>query len=149
MSNRSNIATLLVAFAAVAGLAACAGVKTSKYSYDASYRLNQPVKDAECYDASVLLSKDLAASKDIAKKVLTALDATIGTEAAGQIDAQRNRHIGVLAGSGGEELTLTFKEATAKTTFVTAATKTGFVGGAGQKAWSCQIVDEMVKMAAK
>jgi hypothetical protein len=32
---------------------------------------------------------------------------------------------------------------------VTVATKTGFVGGAGQKAWSCQIVDEMVKMVAK
>jgi hypothetical protein len=27
------------------------------------------------------------------------------------------------------------------------ATKTGFVGGAGQKAWSCQIVDQMVTMA--
>lgn len=147
MNNRSNL-TLLVAFAAV-GLTACAGVTTSQYSYDSSYKLNQPVKDAKCYDASVLLSKDLAASKDIARKVLAAIDASIKVDSDAQIDAQRNRHVGVLVGSGGEELTLTFKAETAKTTFVTAATKTGFVGGAGQKAWSCQIVDEMAKMAAK
>ena len=33
--------------------------------------------------------------------------------------------------------------------FVSATTKTGFVGGAGMKAWSYRIIDEIVKMATK
>jgi len=78
-----------------------------------------------------------------------AIDSTIQEESLTFIGAQRNRHIGVFVGSGGEELFITLQEITNKSTFVSAATKTGFVGGAGQKAWSCRIVDEIAKMASK
>jgi hypothetical protein len=130
-------------------LSGCAGTATSKYTADNNqYTVNQPVKDAECYDASVMLGADAARTRDIVKKVLAALDSTVKTESDSQIMAQRNRHIGVLVGSGGEELTVTMKSVDDSKTFLTATTKTGFVGAAGQKAWSCQIVDEAVKLAA-
>jgi hypothetical protein len=88
-------------------------------------------------------------AKDIAKKVIIALDSKITEETDTSIKAQRNRHIGVFVGSGGEELTVNLKGIDSNKTFISATTKTGFVGGAGQKAWSCQIIDEMVKMASK
>ena len=127
----------------------CAGVSTSGLSYDDKYQLNVPKKADGCYDASVLLGANGERSKDVAKRVMVAVDATIESETPTSINAQRNRHIGLLVGSGGEELFVNLKSITPEKTFVTVATKTGFVGGAGQKAWSCQVVDEMVKMVAK
>ena len=127
----------------------CAGVATSKLTYNDSYKLNSPKITEGCYDASVLLGASVERTRDVAKKVLTAVDSTITGETPSSIAAQRNRHIGVLVGSGGEELFVDWKAVDTEKTFVTVATKTGFVGGAGQKAWSCQIVDEMAKMVAK
>lgn len=94
----------------------------------------------------MLLGADVARTKDITKKVLVAVDATVELEQDKSIKAQRNRHIGLLVGSGGEELFINWNAMGPEQTYVTVATKTGFVGGAGQKAWSCQMVDEMVKM---
>ena len=130
-------------------LSGCAGVQTSKLSYSDSYQVNQPVKTEGCYDASVVLAKSLGESKEMAKKVLIAIDSTLTHEAETQLNAQRNRTIGLLVGSGGEELSVTLKPVSSDKTFVTATTKTGFVGGAGQKAWSCQIVDELAAMASR
>lgn len=129
-------------------LTGCAGVQTSSFSYSDSYKINQPLKGDDCYDASVVLPRNLLETKDIAKKVLAAIDSTIDEETDTLLKAQRNRHIGVFVGSGGEELSIALKSVTAETTFVTATTATGLVGGAGQKAWSCQIVDEMTEMAS-
>lgn len=130
-------------------LAGCAGVEVSQYAYNGSYKVNEPVKGEKCYDASVLLGADMKRAKEIAKRVLTAIDSTISEETETVIKAQRNRHIGVLVGSGGEELAISLRAAGNDRTFTTVTTKTGFVGGAGQKPWSCRIVDEMVNMASK
>lgn len=143
----------LFAITSMAGVAmmtsGCAGTSVSKYTPTSSqYAVNQPVKDPDCYDASVMLGVDATRAKDISRKILTALDATIKSETSTEIAAQRNRHIGVLVGSGGEELNIKLTSVEAKKTFMTATTKTGFVGGAGQKAWSCKIVDEAVKLAS-
>ena len=140
---------VLVACSFMAVISGCAGTQVSKFSYNDKYVVNQPVKDEKCYDASVLLGTDMARANDIAKKVIIGLDSTITEETNSSIKAQRNRHIGVFVGSGGEELAVNLKEIDSNKTFISATTKTGFVGGAGQKAWSCRIVDEMVKMAAK
>ena len=148
-SNRTLLSFRTILAVACIALSACAGTKTSTHTLNDSYKVNQPTKSDGCYDAAVLLGKNLADSKVIANKVLTAIDAKPSSETDTHINAQRNRHIGVVVGSGGEELLLTFKSATSETTFVTAATKTGFVGGAGQKAWSCEIVDQMAAMASK
>lgn len=136
---------LIVAGASV--LAGCAGVPTSTPSYNASYKPNQPVKSDGCYEASVVLARSAIDTAAIAIRALTAIDASVTGRTLTQIKAQRNRHIGVLVGSGGEELDITLRPLSDSSTFVTVATKTGFVGGAGQKAWSCQIVDQMVAMA--
>lgn len=148
--NRGKMRILLASFICVGvGASGCAGVQRSSYSYDNSFRVNQPVKSDGCYDASVLLGKNSSSAKEIGKKVLVAIDSTISEDTATLIKAQRNRHVGVFVGSGGEELSIAMREVSDSTTFVAVTTKTGFVGGAGQKAWSCQIVDEMVAMAAK
>ncbi len=148
---RSNKAlSLLVAvFCFVAIISGCAGTHVSKFSYNENSVVNEPVKGGKCYDASVLLGVDVNRAKDIAKKVIIALDSKISEETDTSIKAQRNRHIGVFVGSGGEELAVNLKEIDSNKTFISATTKTGFVGGAGQKAWSCRIIEEMVKMATK
>jgi hypothetical protein len=86
-------------------------------------RINEPQKGESCHDASVLLGVDLKRGMDIAKKVVAGLDATISKETENSIMAQRNRHIGVFVGSGGEELVIELKKIDDTKTFVTAATK--------------------------
>jgi hypothetical protein len=130
-------------------LAGCAGTATSGFSYNESTAPNRPTKAEGCYDASVLLARGLGESKGIAKKALAAIDVDIATETATTLAGQRNRHVGVFVGSGGEELAVTVKEVSPARTFVTVTTKTGFVGGAGQKAWSCEVVDSIVSLATK
>ncbi len=137
---------VLASIVAAALVSGCAGMATSNMSYNAQLPVNVPQKAEGCYDASVLLSANVDRTKEITKKVLVAIDASVQAEKADSISAQRNRHIGVLVGSGGEELFINWNGVGPEKTFVTVATKTGFVGGAGQKAWSCQTVDEMVKM---
>jgi hypothetical protein len=140
---------MIGAFSLIVIMSGCAGTQVSKYSYNETLIINEPVKDADCYDASVLLGVDIKRAKDIAKKVVIALDSTISEDTDTSIKAQRNRHIGLFVGSGGEELAVILKEVDGKKTFISATTKTGFVGGAGQKAWSCQIIDGIVKMGSK
>ena len=127
----------------------CAGTQVSSFSYNKDYGVNEPKKANKCYDASVLLGVDIARAKEISKRVIVAVDATTTEETDTSIKAQRNRHIGLFVGSGGEELFINLKKIDNNKTFVTAATNMTFVGCAGQKAWSCQIIDEMVKMASK
>lgn len=148
MTTNSRVTLSIAALAVSAVLAGCAGVQASSYSYNDSYKTNQPIKAEGCYDASVLVAKDLRETTEIVTKVLSAVDSTVSEKTELQIKAQRNRQIGLFVGSGGEELLIAFKPSS-KGTFVTVATKTGFVGGAGQKAWSCQIVEQIVVMASK
>ncbi len=140
---------LVASFGVLAVVSGCAGVQVSKFTYDDTYQVNKPMKGEKCYDASVLLGVEINRARDISKKVLVAVDSTLTEETDTLIKAQRNRHIGVFVGSGGEELSVKLREVSENQTFTVVTTKTGFVGGAGQKAWSCQIVDEMVKMAPK
>ena len=149
IQNKKSIFSLIIVFGFIAIMSGCAGTHVSKYSYNENYNVNEPIKGEKCYDASVLLGVNMQRAKDIAKKTLIALDSKITEDTYTSIKAQRNRHIGVFVGSGGEELAINLKEIEANKTFVSATTKTGFVGGAGQKAWSCTIIDEMVKMAMK
>ena len=148
-TNKKNCLFLCVSFCLVVLGSGCAGTQVSKFTYDESYQLNQPVKGEKCYDASVVLGVGMQRAKDIAIKGIVAIDSQIEEETDIYIKARRKRHIGVFVGSGGEILTVNLKEIDSNKTFVSATTKTGFVGGAGMKAWSCRIVDEMVKMASK
>lgn len=135
--------------AAVLTLSACAGVETSKYSYTGNQALNYPSKSDDCYDAAILVGKNIVEAKQISLRVLAALDTSIEKDESTAIKASRNRHIGLLVGSGGEEIFVNLKDVAKDRTFITITTKTGFVGGAGQKAWSCQVVDEVAKQAQR
>lgn len=149
IQSKKSLFLLIVVSIFMTIMSGCAGTHDSKFSYNETYNINEPIKGEKCYDASVLLEVDIKRAKDIAKKVIIALDSKITEEQDTSIKAQRNRHVGVFVGSGGEELSVNLKEIDSNKTFISATTKTGFVGGAGQKAWSCQIIDEMLKMAAK
>jgi len=150
MNGPKSVSIRLALLLGVVGTSGCAGTLVSKFVYRSdAYKVNVPVKDEGCYDASVLLGVGAARTRDVANKVVVALDSTVTASTDTSIQAQRNRHIGVFVGSGGEELAVAWKAVDAGKTFVTAATKTGFVGGAGQKPWSCEIVDKMVEMASK
>jgi hypothetical protein len=147
MKKPAILTALIVCF--IVTLSGCGGTKVSRFSYDESYQINQTNKSEDCYDSSILLGVDIHRAKDISMKVIVAIDATILEESMTFIKAQRNRHIGIFVGSGGEQLFITLQEISINSSFISVATKTGFVGGAGQKAWSCIIVDEMTKMASK
>ncbi|ARU54612.1 hypothetical protein OLMES_0509 [Oleiphilus messinensis] len=131
----------------ISALAGCAGTQVSKYNYDETLSINTPQKSEKCYDASILVSENLTGARDISKKVVIALDSTIAEEKENYIKADRNRHVGLMVGSGGEEIFVNLKKIDERKTFITVTTKTGFVGAAGQKPWSCKIVDEIAKMA--
>lgn len=139
-------AKLAVALGLTSLLVGCAGSQVSQFTYSENMPVNEAVKTEKCYDASVLLAVGLDKAQTVAKRVITGLDATIDEESATHIKAQRNRHIGVFVGSGGEELFVNLKPVTDDQTFVSVTTKTGLVGAAGMKAWSCKAVDEMIKM---
>lgn len=127
----------------------CAGTQISKYEYkNDAYQVNVPLMDEDCYDASVLLNADAARTREVATRVILGLDSTISESTEMSLKAERNRHIGVFVGSGGEELCVEWKRVDDGKTFVTATTKTGFVGGAGQNPWSCKIIEKMVWMVA-
>jgi hypothetical protein len=126
----------------------CAGTTKSAFVHDESFQVNVPEKDAGCYDAAVLLGVDFERAREIARKVIVGLDATIKGETDDHIEAQRNRHMGLFVGSGGEKFVVELKRVDDNTTFITATTKTGFVGAMGMKPWSCQMVDAMVEMAS-
>lgn len=150
MIGAKNLSARIASLLAVLATTGCAGTHVSKFNYEKdAYKVNVPVKDEGCYDASVLLGVDAARTKDVASKVVVALDSTVTESNDTSLHAERNRHIGLFLGSGGEELAVEWKPVEGNKTFVTATTKTGFVGGAGQKAWSCEIVDKMVELASK
>jgi len=148
MNKNKAIPTILF-LSSIFILPGCGGTRLSKLSYDESYQLNQINKAEDCYDASIFLDADIQIANDITRKVLVAIDATIQEDSLSFIRAQRNRHIGVFVGSGGEQLFITLQEINDNSTFITVATKTGFVGGAGQTSWSCKVVEELAKMTSK
>jgi len=127
----------------------CAGTMSSGFVHDETYNVNEPVKDPECYDASVLLGVDMERARDIVRKVVAGLDAMIKEERENYIKAKRNRHMGLFVGSGGETLVIELHGIDEEKTFVTATTKTGFVGAVGMKPWSCELVDAMLEMATR
>ena len=150
MSSLTVALTKSAIFISMSAIYGCAGTNVSKFVYNnETYKVNVPIKEDKCYDASVLLGVNVTRAKDIANKVIFALDTTVEKKTDSSIMALKNRHSGAFGGSGGEELTVNFKMIDSNNTFVTATTKTGFVGGGGQKAWSCEIIDQMIEMALK
>jgi len=87
----------------------------------------------------------LAKVKEAVIDAMKGAEFEVKKDSGNELEAKRKRHIGVFVGSGGETLVAQFKEAEeggVKGTRVTAETKKGFVGRAGQKSWANTILDE-------
>lgn len=83
---------------------------------------------------------------EAAKQALTTYGCDINKEKekADYLECTRDRHIGVVVGSGGEKVTVKLS-AKGSETRVEIKTGKGFVGRLGKKNWSTPIFDEMVK----
>jgi len=65
-------------------------------------------------------------------------------EKADYLECTRDRHVGVMVGSGGEKVTVKLSEKGSETR-VEIKTGKGFVGRLGKKNWSTPILNEMMK----
>ena len=130
-------------------LSGCASAtpRSSGIEYYPELRPLGAIRSKDCSDAAVLLPLGAAAALDLTKKVFEAFDVELESAAQGQLQGQRRRHVGLLVGSGGEVLAAKLEEVSPGKTFVTATTTKTFVGIAGQSNWSCQIVEELIRLA--
>ena len=56
MYSKKSLFKLGMAIVITVGISACAGVKTSSYSFDDNYKTNVPTKSDGCYDTIKQLS---------------------------------------------------------------------------------------------
>jgi len=103
---------------------------------------DDPSKNSKDVDTTVPypMAKVLAAAKQAA----TTYGCDVKKEKADYFECTRDRHVGVMVGSGGEKVTV---QATEKgnETRVEIKTGKGFVGRLGKKNWSTPIFDDMLK----
>jgi hypothetical protein len=87
-----------------------------------------------------------AAPPDVVKRAavsaLGSLDFTIHKNSNDEIEASKNRHIGVVVGAGGERMILTFKR-TQRGTRVSGETKKRFIGHLTQKTWTSAVLAQI------
>ena len=79
---------------------------------------------------------------------LTVLGCELKTQLPSYVEGKRVRKVGVFVGSGGETLRVWLAEVEGRTEVRVSTSKT-FVGGAGQKNWDKQIVEEITKGLAQ
>ena len=128
-------------------VSACAIVPLgSSYSYEESVKLNSPIKSSLCFDAAVLVERDMDLLKSRTKLWLISNDFAVEDETETKITAQRNRHFGFFQpGRGGESLRVTFLSTKNGRVFVTAVTTLSVIGiGGQQRGWSCELVDTIL-----
>ena len=83
--------------------------------------------------------------KEALVDALKALEFEVKKDKDNEIEASRKHHMGVFVGSGGESLVARLEEAEetgVKGTRITAETRKGFIGRAGQKSWSSAVLDQ-------
>ena len=104
-----------------------------------------PSQGSKDVDRSV--AYPLAQVLDAAKQALTTYGCDLKKEEPEYLECTRDRHVGVLVGSGGEKVTVRLG-ADGSQTRVEIKTGKGFVGRLGKKNWSTPIFDEIVKTLA-
>jgi hypothetical protein len=81
---------------------------------------------------------------DAAKQALLTHGCNIKKEKADYLECTKDRHIGMVVGSGGEKITVKLTPK-GNETRVEIKTGKGFVGRLGKKNWSTPVFDEMMK----
>jgi hypothetical protein len=104
---------------------------------------DDPSKGSKDVDQTV--AYPMARVLDAAKQAFATYGCDVKKEKPDYLECTRDRHVGVMVGSGGEKVTL---QLTAKgdETRVEVKTGKGFVGRLGKKNWSTPIYDEMMKV---
>ena len=101
-----------------------------------------PSKDSKDVDTTV--PYPMAKVVDAAKQAATTYGCDVKKEKADYFECTRDRHVGVMVGSGGEKVTVQLTEK-GNETRVEIKTGKGFVGRLCKKNWSTPIFDEMIK----
>lgn len=91
------------------------------------------------------VSYPIEAVKKAAADALTVIGCEIKKNEDTYVEGVRTRKIGAFVGSGGETVSVKLAAAGDGKTSVDVRTKKTFVGGAGQKNWDQQVVDEITK----
>ena len=112
----------------------------------------QPANQAEEKDDASKGSKDVDRTVAYpmgqvlaaAKRALDTYGCDVKKEKPDYLECTRDRHVGVVVGSGGEKVTVQLS-AKGSDTRVEIKTGKGFVGRLGKKNWSTPIFDEMMK----
>lgn len=89
-------------------------------------------------------SKPMAKVKEASLNALVVLGCEIKKDLPNYVEGKRVRKVGAFVGSGGETLRVWLSEAGGKTSIKVSTDKT-FVGGAGQKNWDKELVEEITK----
>ena len=89
-------------------------------------------------------AKPMAKVKEASLNALVVLGCEIKKDLPNYVEGKRVRKVGAFVGSGGETLRVWLSEANGKTSIKVSTDKT-FVGGAGQKNWDKELVEEITK----
>ena len=101
-----------------------------------------PSKGSKDVDQTV--AYPIAKVLDAAKQALNTYGCDVKKEKPDYLECTRDRHVGVVVGSGGEKVTVQLG-ANGNETRVEIKTGKGFVGRLGKKNWSTPIFDDMMK----
>ena len=95
-------------------------------------------------DVDMTIAYPMAKVLEAAKQALSTYGCDVKKEKPDYLECTRDRHVGVVVGSGGEKVTMQLS-AKGNETRVEIKTGKGFVGRLGKKNWSTPIFDEMMK----
>ena len=109
---------------------------------DQAQQNEEPSKGSKDVDRSVAYS--MTRVFDAAKQALVSYGCDVKKERPDYLECTRDRHVGVVVGSGGEKVTVQLSPQGSGTRVVIKTGK-GFVGRLGKKNWSTPIFDEMLK----
>lgn len=103
---------------------------------------NDPSKGSK--DIDRVVAYPMKAVLEAATLAVQVYGCTVKKTTATGLECTRDRHVGVMVGSGGEKVTVQLTEKGTDTRVVVKTGK-GFVGRLGKKNWSTPVFDEMMK----
>ena len=143
MKHRSGGALCVIGLVVVLGATVLATPSSlSGPTANQAEEKGDPSKNSKDVDTTV--PYPMAKVVDAAKQAATTYGCDVKKEKADYFECTRDRHMGVMVGSGGEKVTVQLTEKGSETR-VEIKTGKGFVGRLGKKNWSTPIFDEMMK----
>jgi uncharacterized lipoprotein YehR (DUF1307 family) len=139
MKVKRRLISSLVAIVLTLSVTICAQAVQSQNQENGK---DDPTKSSKDVDQTIPYPMDKAL--EAAKQALTTYGCNIKKEKADYLECTRDRHVGVMVGSGGEKVTVKLSEKGSETR-VEIKTGKGFVGRLAKKNWSTPIFDEMMK----